>query len=704
MRKVLSAIFVFVALCLIVAIWTLKDFDKNIRLAVIEQVAEKTGRSVSIDGEVKTIFSFSPSVQISDIKLSNASWSKEPYMAQIGDLEIKIDPLPLFQRKVEIERLSLKNVSLNFEVDAKGQKNWLFLSKKQDVKEQAKSETPKNNEKKYHISTKQVIIEAINVSLNDEQKEKMVKFQVDMLNVNALNGKYDVDVRFAVKNQLFDLKIESEAQNNASSQYAFLMDLKGEKIEAKAKGNLLLPFSDVKLNAEIEAKVNQLSFFNAFTDYSFPDLQNIVIGANIDLSKNGLSVPNIQVEAGSPTAFFAKVNGSIASVKPLTARFETNVQAQNMAEVQGLPLLPVTKATGNIEINQGILLDNLNIKVGESDLSGRILVQTKPNTSLQVHLQSSRFNLGDVLWKKYQSFKKPLKKLKETKAPSASNQEELLENQEDLFEKLKAIKADINIDVKELIALDKTKLGTFNLKTMMQDGVFYLPETKLSNLAQIQAKLDASKRPADVSANLNVNNMPLTFFFEKERLERGTVTGNVQFTGRGNSKKEIYSSLNGRVFVNARDVYFNSFQLIKVSKNIPVLSKLNREQPLSVSCAVINVPIINGLISEQKKIGIESDLFTTQVNGDISLANEEFDLKVLYSPQSESMSQVMFSELLLQGPFNAPTFGINKEKAFDRALSLGLAFFTGGKKAAQETLKRQMLKNVCAEALAKKAQ
>ena len=188
MKKVFGAISVFIALCLIIAVWTLVDFDKNIRSAIVEQLSEKTGRPVVIDGEVKMHLSFSPSVEVKDIKLANAPWSDEPYMAQLGSLEVKIDLWSLFERKIKIKQISLKDVYLNFEVDQKNQKNWIFSANEQKIKEHSEKDKTENGSKKYKISAENALLENIRLSFKNQQQKK-TEIQIKTLSVTKTDNK-----------------------------------------------------------------------------------------------------------------------------------------------------------------------------------------------------------------------------------------------------------------------------------------------------------------------------------------------------------------------------------------------------------------------------------------------------------------------------------------------------------------------------------
>ena len=201
-----------------------------------------------------------------------------------------------------------------------------------------------------------------------------------------------------------------------------------------------------------------------------------------------------------------------------------------------------------------------------------------------------------------------------------------------------------------------------------------------------------------------MNKLPLTLFGDLNNLESGDVTGKVQLNGRGVSEAEIAASMNGRVFVNMQDVYLNSFQLFQKLKDISVFSMFSSNLPLSLPCLVVNVPVKNGLISSQNKMALKSNLANIQINGDINLSDETLRLNMALEPTASEAMKIMFNEVFLSGSLKEPVVKINKEKAFDKVLSVGMAFFVGGKTAAQHVMNKTSLNNVCAQALEKVVQ
>jgi len=103
------------------------DFDTYYRGAILKKVAQTTGRTLVIGGELKLGFLPAPALTVKDVSLSNPDRAATAHMVEIGELSAQIALLPLlFTGKLHFDRLVLKDVDLKLATDANGRGNWLF--------------------------------------------------------------------------------------------------------------------------------------------------------------------------------------------------------------------------------------------------------------------------------------------------------------------------------------------------------------------------------------------------------------------------------------------------------------------------------------------------------------------------------------------------------------------------------------------------
>ena len=87
-------------------------------------VKEKTGRDLSINGDLSlSIFPW-VGIGINDVSLSNAPGFKADHFADIKEASVKVKLLPLLGRKVEVSTVVLNGLYLNLAKDRTGKTNW----------------------------------------------------------------------------------------------------------------------------------------------------------------------------------------------------------------------------------------------------------------------------------------------------------------------------------------------------------------------------------------------------------------------------------------------------------------------------------------------------------------------------------------------------------------------------------------------------
>ena len=87
-------------------------------------VKDKTGRDLSINGDLNlSIFPW-VGVGINEVSLSNATGFNAEYFAEIQEANVKVKLLPLLSKQVEVSTVVLKGMRLNLAKDKRGKTNW----------------------------------------------------------------------------------------------------------------------------------------------------------------------------------------------------------------------------------------------------------------------------------------------------------------------------------------------------------------------------------------------------------------------------------------------------------------------------------------------------------------------------------------------------------------------------------------------------
>ncbi|OUR89529.1 AsmA family protein, partial [Cycloclasticus sp. 44_32_T64] len=146
MGKLLKIIAGLVLLIIVAAVVAPMVIDPNdYREEIQAVVKDKTGRDLTIKGDLSlSIFPW-VGVGINDVSLSNATGFSAQYFAEIKQANVKVKLLPLLSQQVEVSTVVLKGMSLNLAKNKAGVTNWDDLA--QPSADKTKATTTASDEK-----------------------------------------------------------------------------------------------------------------------------------------------------------------------------------------------------------------------------------------------------------------------------------------------------------------------------------------------------------------------------------------------------------------------------------------------------------------------------------------------------------------------------------------------------------------------------
>ncbi len=120
--KILGGLVLLLVVTIIVAPMLIDPNDYREEIQAV--VKDKTGRDLSINGDLNlSIFPW-VGVGINEVSLSNATGFNAEYFAEIQEANVKVKLLPLLSRQVEVSTVVLKGMRLNLAKDKRGKTNW----------------------------------------------------------------------------------------------------------------------------------------------------------------------------------------------------------------------------------------------------------------------------------------------------------------------------------------------------------------------------------------------------------------------------------------------------------------------------------------------------------------------------------------------------------------------------------------------------
>lgn len=92
--------------------------------ALVEQVKQRTGRDLRIEGDIElSVFPWI-GVEVGRVVLSNATGFANPVFASTDEVSIRVKLLPLLSRRLEMDTITVHGLTLNLARNSAGRNNW----------------------------------------------------------------------------------------------------------------------------------------------------------------------------------------------------------------------------------------------------------------------------------------------------------------------------------------------------------------------------------------------------------------------------------------------------------------------------------------------------------------------------------------------------------------------------------------------------
>ena len=266
---------------------------------------------------------------------------------------------------------------------------------------------------------------------------------------------------------------------------------------------------------------------------------------------------------------------------------------------------------------------------------------------------------------------------------------------------LKDKQARLSVEVKNLIGADGRPVGAVDVKARKKAGELNVSAFKIGAFAVGKAVVSDGEQSA-ASVRLRLNAFPMAAFGYKNGMKSGTISGGVKLDAKDAPRGKLAGALNGTVFLTARDWRIEPEKQPEMPKFLEaVLSDFT--QPMNVSCAVVNVPVRNGVLTSNRQIALESDVLNLRLDGTADFRENAVNMKLALMPKKGGVVPALLSDSTIEGTLDDPVVRLNAESGLQRAVSYGLAFLQGGKAAARQALKaKENLNGVCQAALGNK--
>ena len=127
MKRVLAGLAVLVLVTVVAAIGFVLSFDVNrYKQTLVAMVAERTGRTFAIDGDIRFVPAMVPTIALDKVRIGNVPWDTRGDLLAIEHIEARVALRPLLSRRIEIKRVAIIGATALLATNSTGEHNWTF--------------------------------------------------------------------------------------------------------------------------------------------------------------------------------------------------------------------------------------------------------------------------------------------------------------------------------------------------------------------------------------------------------------------------------------------------------------------------------------------------------------------------------------------------------------------------------------------------
>jgi uncharacterized protein involved in outer membrane biogenesis len=268
---------------------------------------------------------------------------------------------------------------------------------------------------------------------------------------------------------------------------------------------------------------------------------------------------------------------------------------------------------------------------------------------------------------------------------------------------LKDFDAEGEVAIGTLALPDGRHLEQVHVQLTLVNGRLDVPVLQASGLGGTvlgHAQLDASRAPdAALTLHVEVKNLGLGELLAmagvKRELRGGKTEVKADLSAHGASPRQWAGSANGNVIaVVGPATVVNP----KGSTDVPLDRLLEAVNPFrnvdastQLHCAVVRLPLKNGVASIDRSIAAETNKLGATASGTLDFRSETLDLSI--KPQIRQGIPIAVPQVAqlvrFHGPFTSPSVGIDATATAATVARLGAAVYTGGLSIIGESLLAQ---------------
>ena len=360
-------------------------------------VEDATGRQLKIEGDIRILPTWPPTLTAEQVTFQNAIWGSRPQMISVARISAAISVLPILRGEYRLVHVHASGVEVDLEFDSSGVSNFLM-----DVGR--KSEIPAIPV----LAINDIRIIKSQIRYHDQKSGLQLSLDVDRLkaDIPGLNRSIRADIEgrfrglpFSLHGGIGPITARIEPEEPLSVNLTAGLGAVTAQIEGAIHRPISLKGVSLKLSANGSSTRELTNLFGA-TD--MPDLGKFGVRGELTDESGQLGIKGLTAEIASQNYGHFTMHGSVDNLADMQGmNFGLHLKADNPAFLQQAGF-PAPLVDGSLVVSAGFSdpakrryrLDDIRVTLGHNRLAGRLdlnLAQELPVLNARIESRETTF-------------------------------------------------------------------------------------------------------------------------------------------------------------------------------------------------------------------------------------------------------------------------------------------------------------------------
>jgi uncharacterized protein involved in outer membrane biogenesis len=307
LKKLLKFSVITVIFIVITATYLVLNTDLElVKRSLLDEVRDKTGRELVIDGDIMLVPSLTPALTATGVSLSNSDWGSQPLMFNVGRIEARISLASLLTGTVHIERFILEDTAINLEKKRDGSGNWVWNTDNKAPSEQVIEQGLRNAI--LFMLMPSVLIDEVQIKnarivYREHRTGNISRIAISDFSTSSprMDDPMDFSLTLAYNNIPMVLDGSVDTLNELLDGDAFSLNINGgiSGIKFRAKGDITNIMELNGANLEFTTNVGSLADFTWLGVEKLPDYGPFTVHGHIKYdNKENITIKPVSIELG----------------------------------------------------------------------------------------------------------------------------------------------------------------------------------------------------------------------------------------------------------------------------------------------------------------------------------------------------------------------------------------------------------------------